>query len=146
MAKSAQLPEPTVARLELQEPTVRRLDPAEVAQALGAEPTGDKVPNAGPLTLYALRAELYRRRISKGGRPGIDGADQRPKIPVSDQDWADLEKLAAELGGPGHSPSAGQVASILLSLAIESVKNETKPQPESRPMGERLAEKVSSRT
>jgi len=42
--------------------------------------------------------------------------------------------------------TTGEVASILLSLAIESVKNETKPQPESRPMGERLSEKVSNKS
>ena len=111
-----------------------------------APEAGDAVPDAAPITLYALRAEHYRRRVSKGGPPGIDGADQRPKIPVGDQDWADLQKLATELGGPGHSPSAGQVASILLSLAIESVKNENNPHPESRPMGERLAEKLSCKT
>jgi len=74
-AKKLNVVESTIRPIQTMESTLRRLDPAEVAKALGAEPTGDTIPDASPITLYALRAELYRRRISKGGRPGIDGAD-----------------------------------------------------------------------
>lgn len=148
MPKPMKLTEPTVGRLELTEPTVRRLEPSKVAAALGAEPTGDRVPAAGPVTLYALRTELYRRRQSSGGRPGIAGTDQRVKVPVSDRDWVRLEALATELSGPGASPSAGQVASILLSLALDSVKPTTGPGSE-RPdpaLAQKLADKVASQT
>jgi hypothetical protein len=148
MSKPIRISEPTAKRLNVVESTVRRIDPAEVAKALGAEPTGDRVTPAGPVTLYALRSELYRRRISSGGRPGIAGTDQRVKIPVSDQDWAELERLASTLGGPGFSPSPGQVASVLLTLALESVKATPEPGGEriTPSMAQQLAEKVSSQT
>ncbi|MBO0697117.1 MAG: hypothetical protein J2P46_01865 [Zavarzinella sp.] len=138
----------TVRRIEVTESTVRRIDPAEVAKALGAEPTGDRVPPAGPLSLYALRSELYRRRVSSGGRPGIAGTDQRVKIPVSDQDWAQLEELASKLASTGASPSPGQVASVLLSLALESIKANPGPawERDTPTIAQKLAEKVSSRT
>lgn len=138
----------TVRPIQTTPSTIRKVDPAKVAAALGAEPTGERVPHAGPLTLYALRTELYRRRQSSGGRPGIAGTDQRVKIPVSDHDWARLEALAAELSGPGSSPSAGQVASILLSLALDSVKPAAEA-GDKRPdaaLSQKLAEKVASQT
>lgn len=134
--------EPTVKRLVLVEPTVRRIDPLEVAKALGGEPTGDKIPHAAPITLYALRAELFRRRKSSGGRPGIEGADQRVKIPVSDREWTELESLATTLSSEGVSPSAGQVASVLLSMALESVHSE----PNRKQLREKLAEREGTAT
>jgi hypothetical protein len=149
MSKPIRVVESTVRPIRVVESTVRRIDPAKVAAALGAEPTGDRVPAAGPVTLYALRTELYRRRQSSGGRPGIAGTDQRVKIPVSDQDWARLEALASELSGPGSSPSAGQVASILLSLALDTVTPGAAGPGGDRPdpaMAQRLAEKVASPT
>ena len=96
------------------------------------------------MTLYALRTELYRRRVSSGGRPGIAGTDQRVKIPVSDQDWTQLEELASTLGSASSSPSAGQVASVLLSLALESVKEN--PQINGAPLVQKLAEKAASKS
>ena len=147
MSKPIRVVESTARPIRVVEPTARRIDPAEVAAALGAEPTGDRVPHAGPLTLYALRTELYRRRQSSGGRPGIAGTDQRVKIPVSDGDWARLEALASELSGPGSAPSAGQVASILLSLALDSVKpagGAGDKRPNDPALAQKLAEKVVS--
>ncbi|MGL6096316.1 MAG: hypothetical protein ACRC7O_11035 [Fimbriiglobus sp.] len=99
------------------------LDAAEVGRALGGEPApGGLDARPGPLVLFALRSELLRRRQSTGGRPGIAGAAQRVKIPVTDGDWHDLEAIAASLSADGFAPSAGQVASVLLNLAIRSVK------------------------
>lgn len=149
MSKPIRVVESTVRPIRVVESTVRRIDPAEVAAALGAEPTGDRVPAAGPVTLYALRTELFRRRQSTGAPPGIAGTNQRDEIPVSDHDWARLEALATELSGPGSSPSAGQVASILLSLALDTVKPDGAEPGSSRPdpaIAQRLAEKVASQT
>lgn len=132
----------TVQRIVTTPSTLQRIDPALVAAALGAEPTGDKLPAAGPITLYALRAELYRRRKSSGGRPGIEGTDSRAKIPVNAGEWEELEALATTLASEGNSPSAGQVASVLLSMAIESVRAE----PSRRQLSERLAKQKGSQT
>ena len=49
-------------------------------------------------------------------------ADVRAKIPLAEQDWARLERIADSLSTEGFSPSAGQVASLLLSAALRSVE------------------------
>jgi hypothetical protein len=74
-----------------------------------------------PLTLFALREELVHRLQSSGGRPALAGTTRRAKIPLSDEEWGQLEELAAAIASPGFAPSAGQVASVLLSLSLHSV-------------------------
>ena len=122
MTRRIQPSEPTVKRIQATEPAARRLDPQAVADALGGEPCPERVAgSAGPVTLYALRQELLSRRQSSGGRPGIEGTSFRAKIPVGEDDWQRLEALATSLSAAGFSPSAGQVASVLLSLALRSL-------------------------
>ncbi len=102
-----------------------RIDASQVAAALGGEPITARIDgNPASVTLYALRAELFRRRQSGGGRPRIEGTNQRVKIPLSDQDWTELEKLAGELTSAGFSPSPGQIASVLLHAAIQSIRHD----------------------
>jgi hypothetical protein len=86
----------------------------------------------GPITFYALRQELLRRRQSSGGRPGIEGTSFRAKIPVGEPDWQRLEALAASLSAHGFAPSAGQVASVLLSIALQAVTSGLPTQVEER--------------
>ena len=107
MPQPLKLSEPTVSRLELVEPTVARLDPAAVAAALGAEPTGDRIPPAGPVTRYAMRAELFRRRSAE--------AKARTRVTLSDPVWARLEQQAGDLGA-----SPGQLADVLVSMALDA--------------------------
>src|SRR5689334_3810444 len=122
MNKRIKASEPTVKRIQTSEPSVRRLDPQTVAEALGGEAVPGQVEGRpGPLTLHVLREELLRRRQSSGGRPGLEGTNLRPKVLLNDQDWSRLEELAAALSAEGAKPSAGQVASVLLSLALRSV-------------------------
>lgn len=99
-----------------------RVDPARVQEALGAVPANGELEKAlAPITLAALREELFRRLQSSGGRPGLSGASRRAKIPLSDEQWLELEKLAAAVAAAGFAPSAGQVASVLLALSLHSV-------------------------
>jgi hypothetical protein len=99
-----------------------RIDPAQVAAALGGEPAeGTKQGSPGVVALYALRSELLRCRQSNGGRPGIAGTSHRLKIPLTERDWTVLEGLADRLAETGFAPSPGQIASVLLHAAIESV-------------------------
>lgn len=122
MAKRIPISEPTVRRIRTSGPTVRRIDAEEVAAALGAEASSERIEGQpGPLTLYALRQELLHRRQSSGGRPGIEGTSLRAKIPLNAKDWQRLEALAVSLSAEGFAPSAGQVASVLLSIAVRSV-------------------------
>jgi hypothetical protein len=103
-------------------PTRPFLDPAQVAAALGAKPAAAPAPGAGgPLTLFAVRQELYRRLQSSGGRPALADADKVGKVPVAEKQWARLEELAAALAEEGFSPSAGQVANVLLGWALEQL-------------------------
>jgi len=127
MTKRIPTSDPTVKRIRTSDPTVRRLDPKTVADALGGELCPERIEGQpGPVTLYALRQELLRRRQSSGGRPGIEGTSFRAKVPVGDQDWHRLEAIAASLSAQGFTPSAGQVASVLLSMALRSVTTDLK--------------------
>jgi hypothetical protein len=126
MRKRIRTIEPTAPRLRTTDATVPRIDPRAVAEALGGEPCSEHREGApGPITLYALRQELLGRRQSSGGRPGIEGTSFRAKIPLGERDWQRLESLAATLSAEGFSPSAGQVGSVLLSLALRSLSEES---------------------
>jgi hypothetical protein len=94
-----------------------------------------------PISLVLLRAELFKRLHSSGGRPALKGVSRRVKIPVSEQEWQKLEKLAASISEAGFTPSAGQVASVLLALSLRSV-TETEPQL----IKEQVKERVSADT
>jgi hypothetical protein len=108
------------------------IDPTDLAAALGAEIIPQiKLESGNPLSLYALRAEIFRRLQSSGGRPALEGATRRTKIPVSDQEWHDLESIAAAITQEGCTPSAGQVASVLLNLALRSVLDDLAKEPSS---------------
>jgi len=129
MAKRIRAAEPTVKRIQAGEPAVGRLDPQAVAEALGGVAAPGHVEGRlGPLTLHVLREELLRRRQSSGGRPGLEGANLRAKIPLKDQDWSRLEELATSLSAQGFAPSAGQVASVLVSLALRSLTQDSQSQ------------------
>jgi hypothetical protein len=112
----------TVPKIVVKPSTMPKLDPAEVARALGATPTPAAVGGPkGPITLFAVRQELYRRLQSSGGRPGLPDADKVAKVPVSAAQWKRLEEMAEAVARPGFSPSAGQVANVLLAWALDSL-------------------------
>ena len=122
MTKPIRLTEKTLPVIRDTGTALPRIDPGQVAQALGAEEVPAALAEAmAPLTLFALREELVNRLQSSGGRPALAGTTRRAKIPLSDEEWDKLEELAAAIGAPGFAPSAGQVASVLLSLSLHSV-------------------------
>jgi hypothetical protein len=107
--------------------TLPRTDSATVAEVLGAEDAGISLETKrGPVSLFLLRAELASRLQTTGGRPALEGTTRRVKIPLTDSQWQGLEELAASLSSEiGFAPSAGQVASVLISLSIPIAKKET---------------------
>lgn len=118
---------------------LRRIDPAQVQQALGAQEAPEGLSAAlAPLTLFALREELVNRLESSGGRPALAGMTRRAKIPLSDEEWRELEELAAAIASPGFAPSAGQVASVLLSLSLHSVAQRVALGPSTSPVAREL--------
>jgi hypothetical protein len=119
------------------------IDHAQVAAVLGAEPVEGTIQgNPGVVALYALRSELLRCRQSNGGRPGIAGTSQRLKIPLSDQDWTELEGLADQLSEAGFAPSPGQIASVLLHAAIQSVKEQSGGKQDEQKLVEAIARRL----
>jgi hypothetical protein len=128
MTKKIRLTDRPLRRIRDTGPCLPRLDPAEVAKALGAEPTGVRVEKPlGPLVLFAVRQELFRRLQSSGDQTELNGATHRPTIPLNDQEWAKLEELAAAISSPSFTPSAAQVASVLLTLSLQAVGSESRP-------------------
>ena len=110
----------TLPRIRSTADRFHRIDAKVVAEALGAEQASARATIRGsPLTFVALRQELFRRLVSTGGRPGLEGAERRQKIPLADEDWQALEELAEGLSDGGLRPTPGQVASVLLRRAID---------------------------
>jgi hypothetical protein len=106
-------------------PGARRIDAAVIADALGAEDTGITVGREGsPVSSFEVRSELVNRLRSSGGRPALEGATRRVKIPVTERQWRELEELAASFTDLGFAPSAGQVASVLISLSLPAARSE----------------------
>jgi hypothetical protein len=124
-----------------------RVDPHQVQQALGAEVSTEGLAEAlAPVTLFALREELVSRLQSSGGRPGLAGATRRAKIPLRDDEWDKLEELAAALASPGFAPSAGQVASVLLTLSLHCIAARVASAPSSSSLVRELQGLTKRRT
>ena len=121
-----------------------RVEAARVQEALGAESSAERLAEAlAPITLFVLREELIKRLQSSGGRPALAGVTRRAKVPLNDEEWLQLEELAAAVSSPGFAPSAGQVASVLLTLSIHSFASRATSEPSSSPLLRELAERVA---
>lgn len=109
----------TKRRISLVGPVKRRVDRAGLAQALGAAVV-TSVPNSPdtPLGFVAVRQKLMADRRSTGGRPGFADAERR-KIPIPAAVWQLVSDAAADMAEPGFHPSAAQVASAILSVAVD---------------------------
>jgi hypothetical protein len=124
MTRRIRTTRPTVNTIRDTSPCLPRVEPSQVAAALGAEPAAVSLDAAlAPITLFAVREELVKRLQSSGGRPALAGTTRRAKIPLSDEEWLQLEELAATISSPGFAPSAGQVASVLLTLSVQAVSS-----------------------
>ena len=125
MAKKIVANDTPARRIRDLAPAAPRIDPARVADALGAEDTGMTPGLEGsPISTFLIRAELLDRLRSRGGRPALEGTTRRAKIPVTASQWQQLEKLAASFTDLGFVPSPGQVASVLLGLSLPLAKKE----------------------
>lgn len=93
------------------------------ASALGAERVESINNKTSPISLMALRQELSEKLHSSGGRPSLEDSTKRQKIPMSDADWKELEIVAKELKKSGVNASAGQVASMIISQSLRSLRN-----------------------
>src|SRR5258708_22875831 len=97
---------------------VRRVDPKRVTQALGAVAQQAPTITGSLLTATALRQEVFARLTSSGGRPGLDAATIRPKVPMTPEDWTSLEQLAKAFAAKGVKTTPSQVASAIIHKHI----------------------------
>ncbi len=103
---------------------MRRVDSKKVAEALGAEVIQPASAIKGsPLTATALRQEVFSRLTSSGGRPGLDGATIRPKVPMTPEDWTALEQLAKAFADKGVKATPSQVASAIIHRHVALIRD-----------------------
>src|SRR5713226_7576494 len=108
------------AKLQVSEPrTRRRITPEEIEKGLRAARVATIPPGGSPMSAYALRQELFRRLRSTGGRPGLDGTDMKPKIPMRRSRWKKLERIARHVASNTFHPTPAQLASIILDAGID---------------------------
>jgi hypothetical protein len=114
---------PTKRIIRDNSPEKRRISTGEIAAAFGAEEVGSEVPHRGsPLSAYAVRDEIFRRLRSTGGRPALEGTDLKTKVPLSTAQYEAIDRIAGSMAeGGGPHPSVGQVASVLIDLALRDL-------------------------
>jgi hypothetical protein len=94
------------------------IPPELVVKAFGGTPIG-VMSGTAPEALLQVRGQLAKRLRSSGGRPSLEGAEKRTKVPLSDQQIQAIEGIASALSQEdGPHPSFGQVASVLIDLAL----------------------------
>jgi hypothetical protein len=109
------------APLDVAEPrTRRRIMPEAIETGLRVERTGTVPAGGSPISAYAVRQELFQRLRSTGGRPALDGADVKRKIPMRQAQWKKLEQLAGRVESDGFHPSPAQLASIILDAGVDA--------------------------
>jgi len=116
-------------------PQPRRISPAEFAAALGAEPCDVRLEgDAGPITLASVGVELLKRLRSSGGRPGLPDATQRCKVPLSETDVSALADIVGAIErATGARPSLGQIASVILRMHLETLREAAQEKETTRP-------------
>jgi hypothetical protein len=121
MARRIAQGESAVQRVNVKASPKRRVSVTGLGEKLGAEAFGATSLRGGsPSTFAAIREEVFRRLRSKGGRPGFEGVE-RKKIPLAERDWKAIEQVADHISEPGFRPSAGQVASVLISVTLRDM-------------------------
>lgn len=99
------------------------VDAESLETALGATLlAGEPAMRGSPPSLLGLRQEVGRRLQSSGGRPGLDDATRRQKIPLSEQDWERLSALAERASTGDIKPTPSQIASVLIRQALDALE------------------------
>jgi hypothetical protein len=140
--------------------SAKKIDQTTFFNAIGASSTVElNAEHLDPVTFTAVIQSAAQSIKSKGGRPGRVEETLRKKVPLTENEWKDLEVVSHTFQQLGVSISTGQVASLLIGDAlhkllptIEAVNNEmtklqaaakadSKPQ-ELRPVADILMKKL----
>jgi hypothetical protein len=115
--------------------TVRPLDMNKVAAALGAEPVGPVQNGGSPLT--RVLGQIDRQQQAAGITGGV--------IRITGPDLVVLQNIAEAMASEGWKPTPDQVASMLLSFALESMQ-QAKPLPTMTELAQKLREATSEQS
>lgn len=132
MAKKIKIVGKALERIEITGQALPRVDPSVFAGALGAESCGElDTKHLDLISLGGLGSELIKRLRSTGGRPSLEGATERCKVPLTLDDVAKLEEIISlvELE-TGKRPALGQIASVILSIHLDSLRHSTAKKPD----------------
>lgn len=106
--------------------TLPALDTKDLAKALGASEV--VVTRRAPRDIRSmaeLRSEILGRLKSRGGRPALQGATQRQKIPLRPAEWKKLARLARRFSREaGRKIEPAQVAGQLLSSKLHELEQQ----------------------
>ncbi len=107
-----------------------RLDPAEIAEGLGATPCGEPISRKLDLmSLAEIGTQLLNRLRSSGGRPALDDATEICRVPLSTEDVKILEDMVAEIEkSSGMKPSVGQLVSVMVRSQLSAAMPDSTPQ------------------
>src|SRR5260370_12565202 len=98
MAKKINIVGKALERIDITGRALPRVEPAEFAAALGAEPCGERrSKHLDLISLGELGNELLKRLRSTGGRPALEGATERCKVPLSPEDVAALATIIDDI-------------------------------------------------
>jgi len=90
----------------------------EVASAFGAIKIGTATDkNSPPWALAYVGKQIEQRLCSTGGRPALEGADKKIKVPVTAEDMARIEYFSRRFPKVAKS----QIASVLLHMAAQEL-------------------------
>jgi len=92
-----------------------RVDPQAIASAFDAKPAA----STKGFDVFEVREAMSRLLRSSGGRPSLEGSNDQAKIPKIEADWEKLAELALASNDLTHKPSIGQMAAVVLHLALE---------------------------
>jgi hypothetical protein len=125
MAKSVIISAASAEKIQNTGRALPRIEPSELAAGLGAETLTERISgDFDPISLAELGNELIRRLRSTGGRPSLTGAAERCKVPLSAEAMEALDQIVKVIEPmTGTRPSLGQIASVILTIQLESLKS-----------------------
>jgi hypothetical protein len=88
------------------------------AEAFGARSIGTLGDDSSPFTLDQLRGEIAKRLRSTGGRPALADAQEKWRVGVLQDDAPKIRLISGATEIDHYKPSAAQVATVLIHMAI----------------------------
>src|SRR5690349_2074850 len=106
----------TPRRVQVVDTPKRALEPAEIAEALGANAKERAVPVSGDMVeLAELGTQLLRQLKSTGGRPALSDATEICRVPLRKSDVKLLERICNRMRQLRVAkPSVGHLVSVIV--------------------------------